>query len=100
MFLRFPQLLPMFQLGNHDQHRIASRVGEEYVETLNMLLLLLPGTPTTYQGEEIGMKNIFLTYEQTVDPEGKNAGPVSLVSNNGTRTCSVRTTEIRVGLLK
>ena len=43
---------------------------------MNMLLLLLPGTPHTFQGEEIGMKNIQLTYEQTTDPWGRNAGPV------------------------
>ena len=53
-------------------------MGEEYVDVMNMLLLLLPGTPTTYMGEEIGMTNIFVSYEQTVDPEGKNLGPVGL----------------------
>ena len=47
-----------------------------------MLLLLLPGTPTTYQGEELGMEGIHLMYEQTQDPYGKNAGPVSFVPNN------------------
>ena len=46
------------------------------MDVMNMLLLLLPGTPHTFQGEEIGMKNIQLTYEQTVDPWGRNAGPV------------------------
>ena len=67
------------QLGNHDRPRIATRKGEHFVDVLNMLLLLLPGTPTTFQGEEIGMKNIQLTYEQTVDPWGRNAGPVSFI---------------------
>ena len=51
-------------------------MGKEYIDVMNMLLLLLPGTPTTYMGEEIGMTNIFVSYEQTVDPDGKNAGPV------------------------
>ena len=58
---------------------MASRMGKEYVDVMNMLLLFLPGTPTTYMGEEIGMTNIFVSYEQTVDPDGKNAGPVGSV---------------------
>ena len=42
-----------------------------------MLLLTLPGTPTTYYGEEIGMLDIPLpSWEDTIDPAGKNMGPV------------------------
>lgn len=41
---------------------------------MNMLALLLPGTPTTYYGEEIGMEDNFISWEQTVDPKGVNAG--------------------------
>jgi glycosidase len=44
---------------------------------MNLLLLTLPGTPTTYYGEEIGMQEINVTYEDTQDPWGKNVGPVS-----------------------
>lgn len=36
-----------------------------------MLLLTLPGTPTTYYGEEIGMENINVTDSQIQDPAGK-----------------------------
>lgn len=36
-----------------------------------MLLLTLPGTPTTYYGEEIGMENINITQSQIQDPAGK-----------------------------
>lgn len=44
-----------------------------------MMLLTLPGTPTTYYGEEIGMENINVTQSQIQDPAGKyNA--VSIVS--------------------
>lgn len=39
-----------------------------------MILLLLPGTAVTYYGEEIGMKNANISWEQTVDPAGRNAG--------------------------
>ena len=43
-------------MGNHDQRRIADTKGPEYVDALNMMLLTLPGTPTTYYGEELGMR--------------------------------------------
>ena len=46
------------------------------MDALNVLLLLLPGTPTTYYGEEIGMKDIEVSYEDTQDPWGINLGPV------------------------
>merc|ERR1712110_150106 len=46
---------PNFCFGNHDSSRVASRYGEDKVDFMNMLLLLLPGTPFTYYGEEIGM---------------------------------------------
>lgn len=36
-----------------------------------MLLLTLPGTPTTYYGEEIGMENINITDSQVQDPAGR-----------------------------
>lgn len=35
------------------------------------MLLTLPGTPTTYYGEEIGMENINVTQSQIQDPAGK-----------------------------
>lgn len=40
-----------------------------------MINLLLKGTAITYYGEEIGMADTFLTWEQTVDPAGRNTDP-------------------------
>ncbi|KAB7505357.1 Maltase A1 [Armadillidium nasatum] len=40
-----------------------------------MFILLLPGTPTTYYGEEIGMVDTYISYEDTQDPAGCNNGP-------------------------
>ncbi|XP_068014973.1 amino acid transporter heavy chain SLC3A1 [Melanerpes formicivorus] len=45
-------------VGSPNAARISSRIGKEYVNVMNMLLLTLPGTPVTYYGEEIGMENI------------------------------------------
>ncbi|XP_076600020.1 amino acid transporter heavy chain SLC3A1 [Chaetodon auriga] len=58
-------------VGNHDKPRIASSAGRTYTRVINMLLLTLPGTPTTYYGEEIGMENINVTESQIQDPAGK-----------------------------
>ncbi|XP_043915977.1 neutral and basic amino acid transport protein rBAT [Protopterus annectens] len=62
---------PNWVVGNHDNPRIISRVGEEYNNVINMLLLTLPGTPTTYYGEEIGMKNINVSDDEIQDPFGR-----------------------------
>lgn len=50
-----------FQIGGPDNARLTSRFGEEYVNIMNMLVFTLPGTPITYYGEEIGMRNILVT---------------------------------------
>ncbi|KAL4641195.1 neutral and basic amino acid transport protein rBAT [Arapaima gigas] len=60
---------PNWLVGNHDKPRISSSAGSEYTRVINMLLLTLPGTPTTYYGEEIGMENVNVTDIQ--DPFGK-----------------------------
>ncbi|NXD75372.1 SLC31 protein, partial [Halcyon senegalensis] len=49
---------PNWAVGSPNAARISSRIGKEYVNVMNMLLLTLPGTPVTYYGEEIGMENI------------------------------------------
>ena len=48
---------PNWVLGNHDNPRVATRVGNYLAAAMNVLLLTLPGTPTTYYGEEIFMTN-------------------------------------------
>lgn len=51
---------PNFVLGNHDQHRLVSRVGPELARTAAFLLLSLRGTPTIYNGDELGMENVLV----------------------------------------
>ncbi|XP_063774442.1 amino acid transporter heavy chain SLC3A1 isoform X2 [Pseudophryne corroboree] len=48
---------PHWMVGSPSNSRIASRVGRDYVDVVNMLLLTLPGTPTLYYGEELGMED-------------------------------------------
>lgn len=37
--------------------------------------MLLPGTAITYNGEEIGMTDGVISWNQTVDPLGRMSGP-------------------------
>ena len=59
-------------LGNHDNARIATRVGVQQAPVAAMLLLTLPGTLTIYYGEEIGMTNVPIPPEEVQDPAEKN----------------------------
>ena len=59
---------PNWVLGNHDQPRIASRIGKAQARLAAMLLLTLRGTPTMYYGEEIGMINVAIPAAEVQDP--------------------------------
>ena len=73
--MRLYRCVGLLQLGNHDQHRVASRFTPELVDGMNFIGQLLPGVGVTYYGEEIGMEDTYITWEQCVDPQGINAGP-------------------------
>ncbi|KAL7638994.1 UNVERIFIED_CONTAM: hypothetical protein RMT77_010528 [Armadillidium vulgare] len=66
---------PNWVLGNHDRNRVASRFGTDLIDALNMLVLLLPGTGVSYYGDEIGMVDAVISFEDTQDPAGINLGP-------------------------
>jgi alpha-glucosidase len=63
---------PNWVLGNHDQHRIASRVGRAQARVAAMLLLTLRGTPTLYYGDEIGMRDVEIPPALVRDPFERN----------------------------
>ena len=63
---------PDWVLGNHDQSRIASRLGQAQARIAMMLLLTLRGTPTIYYGDELGLKDVAITPDQLRDPFGVN----------------------------
>ena len=46
---------PNWVVGNHDKPRIAARVGLAQARVAAVLLLTLRGTPTLYQGDELGL---------------------------------------------
>ena len=63
---------PNWVLGNHDQHRIATRIGPAQARVAAMLLLTLRGTPTLYYGDEIGMEDVHIPPDRIQDPYEKN----------------------------
>jgi alpha-glucosidase len=63
-----PEYIPVYCLGNHDRSRLASRFGSKNARTAAMLLLTLPGMPTMYYGDELGMTDTEILPDQIRDP--------------------------------
>jgi glycosidase len=61
---------PNYVLGNHDEKRLASRLGHQGARLAALLLLTLRGTPTLYYGDEIGMTEASIPPEDQQDPWG------------------------------
>lgn len=65
---------PNWVLGNHDRHRIASRLGHDQVRIAALLLLTLRGTPTLYYGDELGLPDVEVPADRVQDPVGLRTG--------------------------
>jgi alpha-glucosidase len=63
---------PNYVLGNHDQSRLATRIGPLQARAAAMLLLTLRGTPTLYYGDELAMTDVPIAPDQVQDPAEKN----------------------------
>jgi alpha-glucosidase len=61
---------PTWVLGNHDQARVATRLGAAQARVAMVLLLTLRGTPTLYYGDELGLANVPIPPERERDPFG------------------------------
>lgn len=59
-------------LGNHDNPRVASRVGEAQSRVAQMLLLTLRGSPTCYYGDEIAMTDGHIPPGSEQDPQSRS----------------------------
>ncbi|XP_017837514.1 maltase A3 [Drosophila busckii] len=60
-------------MGNHDQRRVGSRYGEQRIDLMNMLQMFLPGVSVTYQGEELGMTDLEISWADSRDPAACNS---------------------------
>ncbi|WP_375397167.1 alpha-amylase family glycosyl hydrolase [uncultured Sphingomonas sp.] len=59
---------PNWVIGSHDAARIAARLGEAQARVAAVLLLTLRGTPTLYQGDEIGIGPVAIPPGRIRDP--------------------------------
>ena len=66
------EYVPIYSLGNHDSPRVATRIGAKAARTAAMMQLTLPGTPTIYYGDELGMPDAVIEREETKDLFEKN----------------------------
>jgi alpha-glucosidase len=73
-------------LGNHDNHRVATRLGPGNIDGLNMVKALLPGVAVTYNGEEIGQEDGEVSYEEGQDPSARDPAIFDQVSRDFERT--------------
>lgn len=60
---------PNWVIGSHDAPRIAARLGEAQARVAAMLLLTLRGTPTLYQGDELGIGKVTIPPDRIRDPQ-------------------------------
>ena len=59
---------PNWVMGSHDAARIAGRLGEAQARVAATLLLTLRGTPTLYQGDELGIGLVAIPPDRVRDP--------------------------------
>jgi alpha-glucosidase len=82
-----PDAWPNWVLGNHDQHRLATRIAVNQARVANMLLLTLRGTPTCYYGDELGMEDVPIPPEKVQDPPAVNQPEIAdIVGRDPERT--------------
>jgi oligo-1,6-glucosidase/alpha-glucosidase len=60
---------PNWVMGSHDAPRIAGRLGAAQARVAAMLLLTLRGTPTLYQGDELGIGLVDIPPDRVRDPQ-------------------------------
>ncbi len=76
---------PNWVLGSHDAPRLAGRVGEAQARVAAMLLLTLRGTPTLYQGDELGIGKVTIPPDRIRDPQDLRQPGLGL-GRDGART--------------
>jgi alpha-glucosidase len=76
---------PNWVLGSHDAPRIAGRLGEAQARVAAMLLLTLRGTPTLYQGDELGIGRVDIPLDRVRDPQDLRQPGLGL-GRDGART--------------
>ena len=94
---------PCWALANHDVKRLASRwthsgeAPQAALEAFAVMQMTLPGTPCLYQGDELGLTEAELKFEDLVDPPGITFWP-EYKGRDGCRTPMVwDSTDVQAG---
>lgn len=66
-------------LGNHDTKRLASRLGVPRADMYTIALNILPGIAVAYNGEELAMEDVYIPWNDTVDPAACNTNPTEFM---------------------
>jgi alpha-glucosidase len=69
---------PNYVLGNHDRHRLVTRVGVERARLLALLQMTLRGLPVVYNGEELGLPDGEISANRVRDPWEKRVPAMGL----------------------
>lgn len=77
-----PGACPNWVLGNHDEPRISSRIGQEQARIAALLTLTLPGAAFIYYGDEIGLENARGVQPGGYDRDGART-PMPWIANEG-----------------
>ncbi|QBF81425.1 alpha-glucosidase [Shewanella maritima] len=81
---------PCWAIGNHDVERVATRWAKgsdnkDFIKMLNALLFSLRGSVCSYQGEELGLTEAPIEFDQLQDPFGITFWP-QFKGRDGCRT--------------
>ncbi|HEX3327101.1 MAG TPA: alpha-amylase family glycosyl hydrolase [Actinomycetota bacterium] len=68
---------PNWVLGNHDEPRVATRLGPELARIALMLQLTLRGSPTLFYGDELCLPAARVAPDEIVDPWGSQSPDLS-----------------------
>ena len=74
---------PSWALTSWVHGRVGSNVNGKLVRSLEALLLMLPGTPIVFYGDEIGMQNVNVTE----DPAKDNKAPMQWENSKNAGWC-------------
>ncbi len=93
-----PDAWPCWAYSNHDviRHKTRWNLTDQAAETYAVLLMCLRGSVCLYQGEELGLPEAEIAYEDLQDPYGIEFWP-EFKGRDGCRTPMVWSTDNRLG---
>jgi alpha-glucosidase len=77
---------PTLVVGNHDNPRVATRLGSEArARAAAVVLLTLRGVPFLYAGDELGLEDAHIPPDRVVDPGGRDGCRAPIPWDDGAR---------------